>query len=172
MLPWWREQCVLHCALLSSRENICKIKKNVPPVPSKKMYRPFLSRKKSHTVRSRREKLYSPSRPVMTTLIYRPVPSINKKVIALYRPVPSHPGNYNFHYFPVPNRRVFIFFPAKYVKTVLPPRPVSNIISHEKPCNFAGCFGIENVLTTIKNVTWYQVARCPCLFLSSLNIHS
>ena len=90
--PWCRQQCVLHYALLCSREKICVpsrpvVKSNMyRPRRRKKKYRPFRSWKKLYTVRSGREKIiYTvpsrraekciPSRPVVTVFTCRPVPS-------------------------------------------------------------------------------------------------
>ena len=49
--------------------------------------------------------------------------------VPTHRLVPSHPRNYNFQFLPSrlgPSQ----FFPRQ----VVPSRPVSNIVSHEKPC--------------------------------------
>ena len=103
------------------------------------MHRPVPSSKKIYTVPSRHYNFCLPSRPVVTMFTYLPVPSWQfiftvpsrheTKVhctvpsrpvteIHTHRPVPSPPGNYNFHVFTVPARPVFIFFPAKRIKTV------------------------------------------------------
>ena len=90
--------------------------KNMCNVPSRreKLYAPSRPvEQKINTVPSRRDNFYLPSRPVTkqreVTVLYRPVPSRK------FTPptVPSHPGNYNFHYFTVPSRSIFNFFPAK-----------------------------------------------------------
>ena len=141
----WKQKCTVPC----------RRKKKVPslPVVEEIMYRPVPSWKIICTVPSRRAKKYIPSRPVVTFFIYRPVPSWNKTIIVLYRPVPtgkfthtvpSHPGICNFHYFIVPSRPVFTFFPAKHDKTAAS-RPVSNITSHEKPCLLAPTFTSASV---------------------------
>ena len=48
------------------------------------------------------------------------VPSRPVEKVYTHRPVPSHPGNYNFHYFAVPSRPVFIFFPSNKSKQYRP----------------------------------------------------
>ena len=110
----------------SRREN-----KNVPPVPSKKTYRPFLSWKKLHTVPSRREKLYAPSRPVEQKIYTVPsrrdnfyLPSRPLETIFTYRPVPS----WQF-LFTVPSRHgtkrsLYCTDPSRQGNSYQPSRPV------------------------------------------------
>ena len=137
-MPWCRGQCVLHCAFLCS-EKICVASR---PVPSwkqkytapcrreKRKYRQFLLWwKKLYTVRFHPEKLWPPSRPVEVKSIYRPVPSWqlyfpSRPVVTIFnhRPVPSWNEKVIVLYRPVPSRKftarpVFIFVPAKHVKT-------------------------------------------------------
>ena len=112
----------------------CPVVKNymhrLVPLSKIYIYRPVLSWQFLFNVQSRRDNFCLPSRPVMkqkgrctTVVSSRPVEKIHT-----HRPAASHPGNYNFHYFAVPSRPVFTFFPVKHVKTV-PSRPVSDITS-------------------------------------------
>ena len=145
-MHWGREQCVLHCALLSMKKYAYR------PVPSKtKKCRPFPSWEKLYTVPSRCEKLCAPSRPVDQKYMYRPVPllfwftgpsrrayfylqsrpvmkqkgrctlpSCSVEELHTHRPVPSHPGNCAFIFFPSRPVPSSIFFPPNMSKQYRP----------------------------------------------------
>ena len=124
-MPWCRDQCVLHCAVLCG-EKLCVPSRPVVktkmyrPVPSKKKcYRHFPSWKKLFTVRPRREKLYAPSRPAEQKNIYRPVPlwqfeytapSRHETKTSLYCTVPSRRENSHPPSRPVPSRQLYFPF--------------------------------------------------------------
>ena len=152
-VPSWKPKCTVPCrpkskSTVPSRRGrnyipsrpVVKMYAPSRPVEQKNVYRPVPSWYFFFTVQSRRYNCYIPSRPVVT--LFFTVPS--RREIDTHRPVPSHPRNYNLHYFTVPSRPVFNFFPVKHVKTV-PSRPVSNITSHEKPTNGASACGFVSV---------------------------
>ena len=104
------------------------------------MNRPVSSNKKVYTFPSRRDIIFLPSSPVVKKRKLPSSPAMQQKSrlnvqfrpverVPTHRLVPSHPRNYNFQFLPSrlgPSQ----FFPRQ----VVPSRPVSNIVSHEKPC--------------------------------------
>ena len=135
----------------------------VPRAMCSSLRSPVQQRKKMRTVPSCREKLYAPSRLVVTIFNYCPnsswqflltVPSRHEKKRSLYLTVPSRRENSRSSSRPVPSRPIQAsilftilpfrpvpssnFYPPRMSKQYrpVPSRPVPKITSHETPCNF------------------------------------
>ena len=144
LLPWCREQCVLHS--LS-----CAVKKNAyRPVPENrnKCTVPCHREKKS-TVPSRRERNYIPSRPVVKNYMHRPAPSSkniytapscrdkiylpSRPVVTILLTVPSRRDNFHLTSRAVVKQKGHCTVPSRPVEKIHTHRPVP---SHPGNYNF------------------------------------